>query len=177
MSACSGKETIVEGHVEAALVLYLERLVLKYLLLLHFAALMLGSTSFTIVTAPFGITPFCWSYLAYNYANGFGYVYQSAYSLPVVLTYLVAYGSGIAIYRRLCQPQFLGTFAASVCLAGFLSFALEFTHWFSDHHLSLIASFPGLVLPIAIWTIIVQWHHQRLRKSSSFQGKPYFPEV
>ena len=127
------------------------------LVVLHIVPLLLASTAFTVVTAPFGGSSFNWNYFAWCYANGWGYVFHSDYSLGQVLAYLVAYGSGMVLYPLLTRPRFLGVGAAVICGVGVASFGLELTHWFFEHHLSLIGSFPVLLAPIAVWTVIVPW--------------------
>jgi hypothetical protein len=124
------------------------------LILLHLVPLLLASTAFTIITAPLGLTPFNWNYIAYAYADGWGYVYHSDYTLAQVLTYLLAYGSGLVLYPLLTRPHLLAVFATLICFAGVISFTIELSHWLIDHHLSLIGSFPILLILIAMWTII-----------------------
>ncbi|MEI8197520.1 MAG: hypothetical protein WCI73_16615 [Phycisphaerae bacterium] len=129
-------------------------------LLLHLVPLLLASTAFTLVTAPLGLAPFNWNYFAYTHADGWGYVYRSDYTLAQVLTYLLAYGAGLVLYPLLTRPHFLGVLAALICLAGSISFTIELSHWLFDHHLCLIGSFPILLLPIAMWTIIRRVMHK-----------------
>jgi hypothetical protein len=124
------------------------------LVLLHVLPLLLASTAFTLITFPFGSHSFTWNYLDLSYHNGWGYTYHSEYSVLQVITYLFAYATGVVLYPILTRPRPLALFAAVICLAGFISFAIELTHWLFDHHLSLIASFPIIVLPIALWTVI-----------------------
>lgn len=122
--------------------------------LLHVVPLLLAATAFTVVTAPAGPSEFRWSYFDYAHANGWGYAYRSDYSLTQVCTYLLAYGSGVVLHPLLTRPRPLAALATVACLAGFGSFSLELSHWLFDHHLSLVASFPIIVLPVAIWTAI-----------------------
>ena len=73
---------------------------MKYWMLLHVlhvVLLVLASTAFTAVTA---LTDgrFQWQYYWYAGQTGWGLPYQFPYSLPVVLTYLAAYGTGLAAY-------------------------------------------------------------------------------
>lgn len=130
---------------------------LAFFLVLHLVPLLLASSAFTLVTAPLGLAPFHWNYFAYTYRNGWGSIFHSDYTLAQVLTYLLAYGSGLVLYPLLTRPRILGLLAALVCLAGVLSFALELSHWGVDHHLSWIVSFPIMLLPIAVWTILTAW--------------------
>jgi len=123
-------------------------------IVLHVVPLLLASTAFTVITAPLGLAPYNWNFFAYTYRNGWGYVYHSDYTLGQVLTYLLAYGSGMFLYPLLTRPRFLGLIAALICLVGVLSFTIELSHWCLDHHLSWIGSFPVVLLPIAVWTIL-----------------------
>lgn len=123
----------------------------------HVVLLILASTAFTIITAPLGHSSFNWNYFAYAHQDGWGYVYKSDYSLAQVLAYLLAYGSGVVVYPWQTRPRFLAVPATLLCLAGVISFVIELSHWFFDHNLSWIASFPVVVLPIAVWTVISLW--------------------
>jgi len=140
------------------------------LILLHLIPLLLASTAFTLITAPLGLAPFNWNYFAYTYADGWGYVYHSQYTLAQVLTYLLAYGSGLVLYPLLTRPRLFGLFAALLCLAGLISFTIELSHWGFEHHLSWIASFPIVLLPIAIWTTIAGVY--RTRRSVATKAGP-----
>ena len=123
-------------------------------LLLHLAALVLACTAFTVVTAPLGGHGFRWNYFSYAYANGWGYTYQSDYSLAEVLAYLTAFALGVVCYALPTRPVFLARFAMLLCVVGFVSFAVELSHWFFDHHLCLIFSLPLVLLMIGLWTLI-----------------------
>ena len=63
------------------------------LLITHVILLILASTSFTVVT---GLRDghFRWEYMNYVSQSGWGVPYQFPYTLPVVISYLAAYGSG-----------------------------------------------------------------------------------
>jgi hypothetical protein len=122
------------------------------LILLHLTVVLLACTNFSLLTAPLGRAHFSWEF-ALTYRNGWGYAYQSDYSLAQVVAYLVAYASGVALYPRVTRPKTLATFAALICLLGAFSFVIELSHWFLDHHLCLIASFPILLVATDLWTI------------------------
>lgn len=136
---------------------------LEVLLILHFVALLLASTSFTLFTAFLGHTGLKCNFFGWAYSNGWGYQYRSDYSLAEVCAYLLAYGSGVILYPLVTRPRVLARIARFICLAGFISFTVELSHWFFDHHLSLIASFPVLLFPIVVWTIVTAfWNKPRL---------------
>ena len=124
-------------------------------IVLHVVPLILATTAFTLITAPLGYSSLNWNYFAYSHRDGFGYAYQSDYSVGQVLTYLLAYASGVILYPLLTRPRLLSRLATLLCLVGVISFAIELSHWVIDHHMSWIASFPIVVLPIAIWTIVI----------------------
>lgn len=121
------------------------------LLVAHVVLLILASTHFTVVT---GLADgrFQWENFRYASQSGWGQPYQFVYGLPVVLTYLAAYGTGLATYviawRR--GLTILGSAGIVLCAAGFASFALELTHWFSEHNRSWIASAPAPLLLLAV---------------------------
>jgi hypothetical protein len=128
------------------------------LLVFHATLLLLASTSFTIVS---GLEDgaFSWNYFQYASQSGWGRSYQFPYSLPVVLTYLAAYGVGILGYGLTWRSGFkiVGSAGTVLCAVGFISFAYELTHWLSDHYGSWIASAPIVLLPLALIAIVVQY--------------------
>lgn len=126
--------------------------------LLHLIPLLLAATRFTLVTFLFK-QGFTWDYATVAHSDAWGYVYHSEYSLPQVLAYLLAYGSGAVLYARATRPRWLASVATSLCVIGFVSFAIEALHWAFDHHLSLIASLPIMLIPIAVWTMI-RWQRE-----------------
>jgi hypothetical protein len=113
--------------------------------IVHIILLLLASTNLSIISWAWG-NPFTWNYFQFSYRDGWGYRYESNYSLLQVLLYLGTYTSGILVLSLLKYPRaYLSGLAAIVCLLGLVSFALELTHWLWDHHLSWIASFPGVL--------------------------------
>jgi hypothetical protein len=92
------------------------------------------------------------NYFQLAYSTGWGYQYQSDYSLPVVLAYVAAHLSGIVAYAmaRRCVVAPWALLPLILCLLGSLSFAIEASHWLWNHHLSLIASCPVASLLLAI---------------------------
>jgi hypothetical protein len=63
----------------------------------HLVLLALACTSFTLISV---WTSGAWTcnFYAYRYADGWGYVYQSDFTLPVIIMYLAAYVAGLAVY-------------------------------------------------------------------------------
>ena len=125
---------------------------LAAILFLHVWPLLTASTNFTLFTFVQDHRAFNWSYANLRYSDGWGYVYHSPYSGPQILAYLIAYASGIILYAKLTRPRWLATLAAGLCVMGLISFVIEGSHLVFEHNLSLIASFPIVLLPIAIWT-------------------------
>ncbi len=125
---------------------------------LHAVLLVLASTSFTIVSG-FDDGAFGWNYFQYVSQSGWGHPYQFPYSLPVVLTYLAAYGVGILGYGLIWRAGFkvVGSGGTVLCAVGFTSFAYELAHWFGDHYGSWIASAPIVLLPLALIAVVVQY--------------------
>lgn len=123
------------------------------LFIAHFVLMLLASTNLTIVSWIWGEGAWTWNYIQYTYRDGWGYVYRSDYSLHQVLLYLAAYGTGLVVYPILWRHRvYLSGLAFVVCLLGAVSFGLELTHWFMDHHLCWIASVPGAV--VVLWICI-----------------------
>src|ERR1700748_2906351 len=111
------------------------------LLLVHVLLLVLASTSFTVVT---GLRDhhYQWQYFNYHSQSGWGVPYQFPYTLPVVLTYLAAYGTGLATYIISWQTgsRIISAAGVLLCAIGLASFAYELTHWFREHYGSWIVS-------------------------------------
>jgi len=119
----------------------------------HIVLLLLASTNLSIISWAWGDNSLSWNYFQYSYRDGWGYRYESNYSLLQVLLYMGAYGSGLLVLSLLkYRHAYLSGLAAIVCLFGLASFALELTHWLRDHHLSWIASFPGFLA--VLWICI-----------------------
>src|SRR4051794_21120533 len=121
------------------------------LLITHVTLLVLASTSFTVVT---GLSDghFQWQYFRYASQSGWDVPYQFPYTLPVVLTYLAAYGTGLATYIIAWQTgsRIISVTGILLCAIGFMSFAYELTHWFSEHYGSSIVSLPAPLLLLAV---------------------------
>jgi hypothetical protein len=131
---------------------------LVLLLVAHVILLILASTSFTAITA-LRDGHFQWDYFRFASQSGWGTPYQFVYTLPTVLTYLAAYGTGLAAYvvawRR--GAPIIGATGAVLCAIGLASFAFELTHWFTDHNRSLIISTPALLLALAVAAMVQQY--------------------
>ena len=128
------------------------------LLLGHALLLILASTSFTVVMAwPDG--PFSWEYFRYSTQSGWGTAFQFAYTLPVVLTYLAAYSTGLAGYLLVWRhgARNVGATGVALCTLGFASFAFELTHWVGEHGRSWIVSMPGALLLLAVAALVQQY--------------------
>jgi len=99
-------------------------------------------------------------------------IYQFPYTLPVVLTYLAAYGTGLANYiiagRR--GSWLIGAAGVLLCAIGFASFAFELTHWFSEHYDSWIASFPAALLVLAVAAVIQRYRLKTAGQSAADFG-------
>lgn len=127
---------------------------LRYTFIAHIVLLMLASTGFSIVWFFRAGTSLSWRYATYSYRNGFGYTFVSEYTLVQVLTYLAAYVLGIVLfgcaYRR--GGKLIGMLGLGLCFLGTISFAIEASHWLWEHHLSLIVSFP--VVLVFLWILL-----------------------
>lgn len=134
-----------------------------WLLLAHVVLLILASTSFTVFT---GLRDgyFQWRYFTYASQSGWGLSYEFPYTLPIVLTYLAAYGTGLATYIFAWRggTPIIGATGTFLCAIGFASFAYELTHWFSDHYNSWIASMPAALFVLAAAAVIQHFRQKPL---------------
>jgi hypothetical protein len=66
----------------------------------------------------------------------------------------------------------IGDTGVVLCLLGLLSFALEASHWLLDHHSSLIASAPVIVLPLCLVAVFQLSRESRDADTSAVRGSP-----
>ncbi len=125
---------------------------MRILLIVHAVLLLLASTAFTIVTALFGARSILWCYYRYSFRSGFGTQYVSDYSLPVVATYLLAFAFGILGFAMAYRDGRRVTGCVGIILSaiGFISFAIESSHWLVDHHRSWVAIAPAAMLALVV---------------------------
>ncbi len=128
-----------------------------WILWFHAGLLVVASTRLSVVSWMWGNASWTWDYFQYCYKNGWGYQYQSDYSLPVVLTYIAAYSVGIAGYgmARRHVPIAGNALAAILSILGLISFLIEGSHWLWAHHLSWIAISPAASL-LLVGVVVVQ---------------------
>ncbi len=117
----------------------------------HIVCLLVAASKFTLVSWIWGNRSWHLTYFEYSYRTGWGHAYVSDYELAHVLSYIVAYGLGavtfgIAWKKYNFRFSGLGTI---VCIMGAGSFCIEATHWLWNHHLSLIGSFP--IIMVVLW--------------------------
>ena len=131
-------------------------------IVMHLVLLALACTSFTLVS---GWATGNWKcdFFTYRYENGWGYVYRSDYSLPIVATYLAAYASGLAVYLLAWNAgsHILAGTGLVLCGVGLLSFSIEGSHCVYAHNLSWIASFPAVMFPLALIAGYRYWRMTR----------------
>ena len=133
---------------------FLKMRTLIALLISHVVLIMLASTNFSVVSWLWGDWSWNWNYFQYSHKNGWGYRYVSEYQLEQVVSYIVAYGLGVAAFAIawIRHRLRLSAVATILCLLGTVSFCLEATHWLWAHHLSWIASFPGV--SVVLWICV-----------------------
>jgi hypothetical protein len=122
------------------------------ILCFHAGLLILASTRFTVLSWIWNNGVWTWDYFQYNFQNGWGYKYQSSYSLAVVLTYIVAYLVGIIGFCISRKYIANGWKVLAIILngLGLISFLIEGSHWLWTHHLSWIISCPVACLLLVI---------------------------
>ncbi len=120
-------------------------------IVVHLVLLALACTSFTLVTVWASGAWTC-NFYACRYADGWGYVYQSDYTLAVIITYLAAYATGLAVYGFAwgAGSRWVAGVGLALCIVGLVSFGIEGSHWVWSHNLSWIASFPVVMVPLAV---------------------------
>ena len=100
----------------------------------HLVLLALACTRFTLLT---GWVNGAWTcdFCTYRYGDGWGYVYRSDYTLPVILVYLAAYAAGLAVYQFAWSAgsRYLASTGLALCVVGLLSFGIEGSHWCLCH--------------------------------------------
>ena len=137
----------------------------------HLVLLALACTSFTVVS---GWVSGDWKcdFCTCHYANGWGYAYQSDYTLPVILTYLAAYAAGIAVYGFAwgAGSRYIAGSGLALCVVGLVSFGIEGSHCVWSHNLSWIASFPAVMFPLAV-VAGIQFSKAALSKRNSSQDQ------
>ncbi|QDV13669.1 hypothetical protein CA51_35600 [Rosistilla oblonga] len=131
---------------------------MRIVLAIHAALILLASTAFTAITAPLGGNSLQWSFYSYSFRSGFGTPYVSDYSTAVALTYLIAFAFGgigftMASRRGRIRTGMLGIILSVI---GFVSFTVELSHVFVDHHRSWIVIAPVAMLVLALIACLPQ---------------------
>jgi predicted neutral ceramidase superfamily lipid hydrolase len=121
-------------------------------LALTFVLIALAASDFTILSGWAAPEKFQFNYFALSHRSGWGSAYVSEYSFAQVVVYLLAYAAGLMAFAMVVRSGFrvIGGTGVVLCVLGFLSFALEASHWLLNHHSSLIASIPVVMLPLCL---------------------------
>jgi len=137
------------------------------LLALHVLLLALASTCYTIVPVV-GDGHFQWEYFRYIAKSGWGVPFQATYSLPVVIAYLTAYGTGVPAYCVAFRggSRIIGLLGIVLCIVGSTSFTLELSHWFAAHNYSWIASAPIVLVALAPAAAVQQYWRRTVELTS-----------
>ena len=124
---------------------------MRIVLAIHGVLVLLASTAFTVVTAPFGGNALQWSFWSYSSRSGFGAPYVSDYPLAVMLTYLVAFALGVVGFMMAYRNgrALAGGLGVMLSVIGLVSFSIELSHVFVSHHRSWIAISPAAMLVLA----------------------------
>ncbi len=132
---------------------------MRSLLGLHALLLLLASTAFTIVTVMFGDGSLQWCYFRFLSRTGEGgQYYVSDFTLPVVATYLAAFIVGLAGFTLALRNgrYFTGVTGIALSAIGLISFTIEGSHWFFDHHRSWLAFSPALMFVLVVIACLPQ---------------------
>ena len=132
---------------------------MRSILLLHALLLLLASTEFTIVTSVIGEDPLRWCYFKYASQSGFGYDYVSDYTLPVMLTYIVAFSVGLVGFTLALKQgrSVIGTLGMVLSILGLISFAIEGSHWILEHNRSWLALSPAAMFALVVIAWLPRW--------------------
>jgi|GEM_PF-5442986 len=125
-------------------------------LIIHSILLLLASTSFTVVMALFGRGSFTYRFFYCAYRSGFGTKYYSEFTLPEIMTYILAFTFGAVGFAAASRrgKRIVGKVGFAVALIGLFSFVFEASHWFMEHHTSMIAFSPLLMLALVIGALL-----------------------
>lgn len=129
---------------------------MRPLLALHIFLLLLASTGYTVVTAVFGRVSLQWCYAHYSSHTGFGSKYVSGFSLPVICTYLAAFGVGVLAFAVVLRAgrSIVGILGLALSVIGLISFSIEGSHWVFDHHRSWLAFSPAMMMCLALLALL-----------------------
>ncbi|MFB3896163.1 MAG: hypothetical protein ACE14V_07670 [bacterium] len=155
----------------------------KYLLALLYSyvvLMVLASTKFTAISWLWSDHSWTWNYAQYALGNGWGYQYQSNYTLSVVLVYIIAYIIGIIAFSiaKKHTAKLWNIMAIILNSIGLVSFLIEGSHWLWEHHLTLILSIPTINLILAA-IIIIQLHlvlHKLAKQQVELNPIPVHPQ-
>lgn len=127
-----------------------------WMLAFHAGLLVLASTKFRVVSWIWGTWSWAWNFFEYSYQSGWGYTYESNYSLPVVSAYVAAYLVGMAGYFLAWNHVRGGWRVLGVILSGLglVSFLIEGSHWLWSHHLCWIFICPTASLLLSVVVIL-----------------------
>ena len=123
---------------------------------LHAGLLLLAATRLSTVSWFWRDWSWSFDYFHYSYENGWGYVYQSDFSLTVMGLYIAAYLAGVIgfalAWKRVTKVLKLpGIVLAAL---GLLSFLIEGSHWLLNHNLSWICIFPLMSMFLSVIAMI-----------------------
>jgi hypothetical protein len=144
------------------------------LLALTFVLIALTASDFTILSGWAAPEKFQFNYFALSHRSGWGSTYVSEYSLAQVVVYLLAYAAGLIAFAMVVRSGFrvIGGTGVVLSLLGLLSFALEASHWLLNHHSSLIASGPVIVLPLCLVAVFQLSRDSRDADTAAVSGSP-----
>ncbi|MCA9095464.1 MAG: hypothetical protein KDA68_18420 [Planctomycetaceae bacterium] len=138
---------------------------MRTLLIMHLVAVILASTDYSILTAPFN-GGLHWEYFRYKSFSGWGPngKYTPDNSLLVVVTYLIGYVLGAVSFPLAVRKgnPWAGILGTVLSLVGIVSFGIEVSHWVWMHNSTWMAYAPSLMVLLALrilWTQRSHRHH------------------
>jgi hypothetical protein len=122
------------------------------LLVLTFVLIALSASDFTILPEWVAHGKFQFNSFTVSHHSGWGSTYVSEYSLSQVVAYLFGNATGLIAFALIVRSgrRAIGGAGVVLCSLGILSFVLEASHWLLNHHYSLIASVPVIILPLCL---------------------------
>ncbi len=139
-----------------------------YLFAVHVLLLILAATDFTVLGVIFGDGSFGCDFFKISYSYGFGRPTASDFSIWQALAYAISYGLGIPVFTHAWRLgwHWPGALGVGLSCLGFLSFVIEAVRIAVSGHLSLIASFPVVMVVLWVCWAVMFLHNRENMKTA-----------